>query len=51
MEAELLILNLIQRRLATIGLMVDASRKVQETVGVVSLPVDGGLQVGCLDTC
>ena len=32
------------------GLMVEASRKDQETVGVLSLPEYSALQVGCLDT-
>ena len=36
----------MQKRFATTGLMVDASLKVQETVGVLLLPEDGASQAG-----
>ena len=46
MEARRLILERMRRRLAMTGLIVAASLNVQETVGVLSLPVVGAGQTG-----
>ena len=47
-RAPLFISARIQRRLATIGLTVEASWKHQLTVGVLSLPVKGAGQSGAI---
>jgi len=49
MEARRLTVERMRRRSATTGLIVAASLKVQETVGVLSLPVVGARQAGLLD--
>ena len=46
MEARRLIVEQMRRRSATTGLIVAASLNVQETVGVLSLPVVGAGQTG-----
>jgi len=46
MAAWRLTVERMRRRSATTGLMVAASLKVQETVGVLSLPVVGARQAG-----
>ena len=46
----MLLIERIQRRLATTGLTVEASLKVQATVGVLSLPVRGAHQAAVLHT-